>query len=318
MFGHIIHLIQDSFPQGHTIRDSANTEGGTTSAAADAFEGVKNRFEMAPPENCGNVYYFQGYPAQEGNKQHSKYDLNPATDRDKQLWECAKYYTARSLELFDLCNHYAGAVRPDGVLEEDVKKATDDLEEFMAAQSESSAELDAKQKEFEEKVSVAKAALATAQGFATNVCDYHKGIGRLLAKYVLPVASSALGHKAAGTDAALANPDTKALAPFYEEGSIDVGGTAVKMWLPISSAVPFIGNGDVQTLCADGHVTSFGEHGPVGALGTQAASLATGNPIVIAVQATVNGNSGSAESYVVRKAFVNPSQDQIRSFQIPS
>jgi len=83
--GHLMHMLEDSYPKGHTVRDSSATA-------------------------CGNVVMFQGYDAQHGNEAHKAADFTPASPKhvatDVSLAkrvECAQNAAKTVFELFSAC-----------------------------------------------------------------------------------------------------------------------------------------------------------------------------------------------------------------------
>jgi hypothetical protein len=94
--GRLLHMMMDSWPQGHVLR---GTESIKPTLPSDITAG-------APiiPNTCGKVYYFQGYPAQAGCAKHGDVDHEPKSGgRNKDLWDCAKYYSFVIARSFHLC-----------------------------------------------------------------------------------------------------------------------------------------------------------------------------------------------------------------------
>jgi len=89
--GHILHMIQDSYPKGHVVRD----------ATADV---------------CGDILLFQGYDAQHGNEAHKLADFIPPSKgidaHDVSLTRrvtCATDASKFVLQAFAACMGSAGA-----------------------------------------------------------------------------------------------------------------------------------------------------------------------------------------------------------------
>lgn len=81
--GHIMHMVQDSYPRGHAVR------AATTS-------------------NCGPIVLFQGYDAQHGNGAHKAGDFTPPKHKENdpslpKRYECARQYSAQILKVFANC-----------------------------------------------------------------------------------------------------------------------------------------------------------------------------------------------------------------------
>jgi len=82
--GHMLHTIQDSYPRGHTVRDSTAS-------------------------TCGNIVLFQGYDAQHGNDAHKAGDFTPYKSKHEsdpslsKRYSCAVDYSRRVLDNFATC-----------------------------------------------------------------------------------------------------------------------------------------------------------------------------------------------------------------------
>jgi len=93
--GRILHTIGDSFPAGHTVRDSTNV----------APAALPTNFQVGGtvPTTCGRIAYFQGYGAQHGKDTHADHDHDNLQNRDAELFLCAKYYVEAFLKMWDYC-----------------------------------------------------------------------------------------------------------------------------------------------------------------------------------------------------------------------
>jgi len=81
--GHIMHLVQDSYPRGHAVR-------------------------AATASSCGAIVLFQGYDAQHGNGAHKAGDFTPPKRKETdpslpKRYECAKQFSAQVLKVFANC-----------------------------------------------------------------------------------------------------------------------------------------------------------------------------------------------------------------------
>jgi hypothetical protein len=100
--GRLLHIVHDSFPRGHTLRDETNSypynNGG------DPFDPEGKGKTMAT--GCGKIWYFQGYDAQDGNHQHAAADKMPTTAHtDYKRLQCAKYYSWKLMSLLAKCGN---------------------------------------------------------------------------------------------------------------------------------------------------------------------------------------------------------------------
>jgi hypothetical protein len=88
--GHIMHLVQDSFANGHALRDRVGAD------------------------KCGRIVLFQGYGMQAGNSWHGDVDHNPGgkfdvkagsvnLERRKELYACARKHSSTLLGHWAAC-----------------------------------------------------------------------------------------------------------------------------------------------------------------------------------------------------------------------
>jgi len=94
--GRLLHMVTDSYPQGHVLR-------GTEDIVPPADPAVRGSTPAISGKHCGQVYYFQGYPAQAGSAKHGDNDHKPTSGRNLELWECAKYSALLITNSFHLC-----------------------------------------------------------------------------------------------------------------------------------------------------------------------------------------------------------------------
>jgi len=95
--GHILHMVTDSYAAGHALRGTEKTILALNENVIKAGPLKVNN------DQCGKVYYFQGYPAQAGNNAHGNNDHIPSSGRNLMLYQCATYYAYVILRAFDLC-----------------------------------------------------------------------------------------------------------------------------------------------------------------------------------------------------------------------
>jgi hypothetical protein len=98
--GRLLHIVADSFPRGHTLRDNTNTYPYGTST--DPYDPAGKGKTMATA--CGKIWYFQGYDAQKGQDAHAAADKQPTPGhQDYNRLQCAKYYSWKLMRLMAQC-----------------------------------------------------------------------------------------------------------------------------------------------------------------------------------------------------------------------